>query len=378
MTVGAPALAQGLAEVFALELEEQLRAALALWPRARLAASRAAVCRDLSRAFHTIKGGAGLAGRAELAASALLLERFFADPAACSAPPQAALDTLFAAAGLDAPRLDGVSRALAAGEPVIGSAEPLIPIAVGESWLAIRLHAVRRASCITAELALRGAGEGAGERMYLADLLAVPRSAGRGVALALHGGATLVVDRVRPPLTLAVTALHRVLALHPWLSGTTIDADGRPICVLEPSRLQSHMVPDATSPAPHVAQRASLAAVLVVDDSLVAREVASATLRAAGIGVDLARDGREALSKLQRAAYSVVLSDLEMPQLDGFDLIARLRASESLRSQPVVVCSSRLDADARRRLDPLDVAGFVAKPFAADELLGALQPWLKP
>jgi CheY-like chemotaxis protein len=116
--------------------------------------------------------------------------------------------------------------------------------------------------------------------------------------------------------------------------------------------------------------------VLVVDDSLVAREAAAAALRDAGVTFDVARDGREALVKLERGHYAVVLSDLEMPNLDGFGLIERLRASARLRDQPIVMCSSRLDADARQRLSPFGVGGYVDKPFVAGELLEALRPWL--
>jgi CheY-like chemotaxis protein len=116
--------------------------------------------------------------------------------------------------------------------------------------------------------------------------------------------------------------------------------------------------------------------VLVVDDSLVAREAAAAALRDAGVTFDVARDGREALVKLERGHYAVVLSDLEMPHLAGFGLVERLRASARLRDQPVVVCSSRLDEDARQRLSPFGVHGYVDKPFVAGELLAALRPWL--
>ncbi|MDX2165803.1 MAG: response regulator, partial [Deltaproteobacteria bacterium] len=362
-----PALAQGLAEVFALELDQQLRAALSAWPRASAAATRAAACHELSRIFHTIKGGAGLAGRAELAEAARALERFFADPAAADTPPRAALERLFAAASLPAPRLDPLSRSLTA-DAAPASRALLIPLAVGADWLAVRLDAVRRAALVAFT-----DGDPPPLDPTCIDLRAVLGLAagrGRAVALALHGGATLIGDRVLPPASAAVAPPHRLLACHPWLAGTAVDAQGRPLCVLDVARLvAAHAPVDAGAPPS--------AAVLVVDDSLVAREAAALALRAVGVGVDLARDGREALAKLGRASYAVVLSDLEMPHLDGFGLIAEMRASAAWKQQPVVVCSSRLDAEARRRLDPLGVAGFVAKPFAADELLAALQPWLE-
>lgn len=371
MTTRSPALAQGLAEVFAIELDEQLRAALAAWPRAAAAPTRADACRELSRIFHTIKGGAGLAGRAELAAAALTLERFFADPAASDAPPRDALEALFNAAALPPPRFDPLSRALAGdSEPLCQ--EVLVPIAVGADWLALRLADLRRARLLGPEHGRWGGADDGAREIDLRALLGLEAVAGRRVGLTLHGGETLIGDRVQAPLSAAVAPPHRLFACHPWLGGTAIDAQGRALCLIDVRRLLADRAPADAAAA------VGAATVLVVDDSLVAREAAAAALRAAGVEVDLARDGREALAKLGRAAYAVVLSDLEMPQLDGFGLIAELRASHAWRRQPVVVCSSRLDAEARQRLAPLDVAGFVAKPFAAGELLAAVQPWLDP
>jgi chemosensory pili system protein ChpA (sensor histidine kinase/response regulator) len=100
-------------------------------------------------------------------------------------------------------------------------------------------------------------------------------------------------------------------------------------------------------------------------------------VRAARVSFDLATDGHEALAKLRQGAYVVVLSDLEMPRLDGFGLLERMRASQHLADQPVVVCSSRLDAETRGRLAPLGVAGYLPKPFAPGELLASLRPWLE-
>src|SRR5690349_2785104 len=109
-------LADGLAAVFAAELDEQLHAALAAWPRANVSATRPDACRDLSRIFHTIKGGAGLVGRADLAAAALTLERFFADPDAANAPEQTVVDVVFGAASLPPPALGSLLQGLLAGE----------------------------------------------------------------------------------------------------------------------------------------------------------------------------------------------------------------------------------------------------------------------
>ncbi len=369
-------LADGLAAVFAAELDEQLHAALAAWPRASASGTRPDAFRELARIFHTIKGGAGLVGRGELATAALTLERFFADPDAASAPEQTVVDAVFGAASLPPPALASLLQALLAGEAGLASSLPaaVVPVSVGDVWMALPLAAVERAVSInTPEASLTiVVGERELAALRLADLIGAPPPPPRAVALVLRSGGALVVDRVRPPVSLVVEPLGRLLALHPWLAGAAVDPRGRALGVLDAERLLHAFSAISDDAEPGDGTRR----VLVVDDSLVAREAAAAALRDAGVTFDVARDGREALVKLERGHYAVVLSDLEMPHLDGFGLVERLRASARLREQPVVVCSSRLDEDARQRLSPFGVDGYVDKPFVAGELLAALRPWL--
>jgi DNA-binding response OmpR family regulator len=88
--------------------------------------------------------------------------------------------------------------------------------------------------------------------------------------------------------------------------------------------------------------------VLVVDDSRMVRESVGRTLEGQGYGVEKAADGEEALALLQRRRVSLVLSDVEMPKLDGFALVRRLRElPEPLGSLPVLILSSR-DSEADR------------------------------
>ncbi len=379
--LGAATLAAGLAEVFAAELEQQAGAAAAAWPAAAAAATRAEACRTLTRIFHTIKGGAGLAGRTALAESAARLEHCFADPSGAAAPAQADIDVLFDAAGISPPQLATLLAGGDTGAAALGAAAEmqLVPCAIGPHWLAVPMAALARAAFI--ETACDGAAAAFGglarETIWLHDLLALPRPSGRAAALLLCDGAAVVVDRVQPPQTCSVESLapaswrqpsgRQPSWREPWVVGIAVDDTGRAWHVLDPQQLPFTRA---------VAAPPAAATVLVVDDSLVAREAAAAALRGARVSFDVATDGRDALAKLRLGAYAVVLSDLEMPHLDGFGLIAQMRASRHLADQPVVVCSSRLDAATRDRLQPLRVAGFLPKPFAAGDLLDTLRPWL--
>ncbi len=369
--LGAATLAAGLAEVFAAELEQQAGAAAAAWPAAAAAATRAEACRTLTRIFHTIKGGAGLAGRTALAESAARLEHCFADPSGAAAPAQADIDVLFDAAGISPPPLATLLADGDTGAGGLGAAAEmqLVPCAIGPHWLAVPIAALARAAFI--ETACDGAAAAFGglarETIWLHDLLALPRPSGRAAALLLCDGVAVVVDRVQPPQTCSVESLAPASGRQPFVVGIAVDDSGRAWHVLDPQQLPFTRA---------VAAPPAAASVLVVDDSLVAREAAAAALRGARVSFDVATDGRDALAKLRLGAYAVVLSDLEMPHLDGFGLIAQMRASRHLADQPVVVCSSRLDAATRDRLQPLRVAGFLPKPFAAGDLLDTLRPWL--
>ena len=111
---------------------------------------------------------------------------------------------------------------------------------------------------------------------------------------------------------------------------------------------------------------------LVVDDSLSVRRIAARNLRALGLEVDESSDGEQALGKLRQRTYHLILTDLEMPRMDGFALLAELERTEALRKTPVVVTSTRNDPETRRRVLDLGARAFVAKPVDAEQLAGVV------
>ena len=87
-----------------------------------------------------------------------------------------------------------------------------------------------------------------------------------------------------------------------------------------------------------------------------------------GLEVEEVSDGLEALGKLRNQPYRMVLTDLEMPRMDGFELLAELRRSAILPALPVIVASTRCRPATRRRALALGAARFLAKPIDPDEL----------
>jgi chemosensory pili system protein ChpA (sensor histidine kinase/response regulator) len=123
----------------------------------------------------------------------------------------------------------------------------------------------------------------------------------------------------------------------------------------------------ATAAAAAPEQRAPL--VLVVDDSLTVRRVTQRLLAREGYRVVLAKDGLEALERLAEERPTVLLSDIEMPRMDGFDLVRNVRADARLADLPVIMITSRIAQKHRDYAAELGVDHYLGKPYSEDELL---------
>ncbi|MGS5085417.1 Hpt domain-containing protein [Hydrogenophaga sp. A37] len=109
--------------------------------------------------------------------------------------------------------------------------------------------------------------------------------------------------------------------------------------------------------------------VLVVDDSITVRRVTQRLLLREGYRVVLAADGLQALERLQHERPAVVLSDIEMPRMDGFDLVRNIRSDPRLAGLPVIMITSRIAEKHREHARELGVDHYLGKPYAEDELL---------
>jgi chemosensory pili system protein ChpA (sensor histidine kinase/response regulator) len=198
----------------------------------------------------------------------------------------------------------------------------------------------------------------------------VVRSAAQRVALHVDdvpGNQEVVVKNVGPQL-----------ARLPGLAGVTLLPSGavaliyNPVALAavyaEPARaLMRQARPAAGGAADAVAPRAPL--VMVVDDSLTVRRVTQRLLLREGYRVVLAKDGLEALERLAEERPRVLLSDIEMPRMDGFDLLRNVRADERLAGLPVVMISSRIAQKHRDYAAELGVDHYLGKPFSEEQLL---------
>lgn len=113
---------------------------------------------------------------------------------------------------------------------------------------------------------------------------------------------------------------------------------------------------------------------LVVDDMPSIRAFARAVLAESGLTeIDEAADGQEALAKLNGESYDLLISDWNMPKLDGLGLLKAVRASETLKALPVIMLTGETTREHVKEAIALGVSGFVAKPFKPETLIAAVQ-----
>ena len=186
----------------------------------------------------------------------------------------------------------------------------------------------------------------------------------------------LRVDGIDGPLELVLKPLGPLLAGHPAISGAGLSKGGEVIPAIDVAGLLrlARAGESPTRLGPELIEARPKA--LVVDDSLSVRRIASRHLRALGFEVDEAADGEEALGQLRSQSYCLVMTDLEMPRMDGFAPLAELGRTGVLEQSSVIVTSTLCDDATRSRVLELGALAFVPKPVSPEELAVAVAPLL--
>ena len=112
--------------------------------------------------------------------------------------------------------------------------------------------------------------------------------------------------------------------------------------------------------------------ILVVDDSATIRQMRCFTLRQAGFAVLEATDGQDALERLDGARVDVILTDLNMPRLDGIAFIRRLRSQPASKHTPVLMLTTESQESKRQGGRAAGATGWIVKPFQPDKLLAVI------
>ncbi|WP_395054949.1 Hpt domain-containing protein [Polaromonas sp.] len=208
--------------------------------------------------------------------------------------------------------------------------------------------------------------------------------------IALH------VDEVLGNQEVVVKNLGPQLSRLPGLAGMSVLASGAVVLIYNPVALATVYGQQARgwssdSAEPHMLEQSADAGggsvavtpsmpvvpliplILVVDDSITVRRVTQRLLQREGYRVSMAADGLQALERLQEERPTVVLSDIEMPRMDGFDLARNIRGDVRLSSLPIIMITSRIAEKHREHAKELGVDHYLGKPYAEDELLSLIR-----
>ena len=177
------------------------------------------------------------------------------------------------------------------------------------------------------------------------------------------------------------------LARVSGIAGATVLGTGEVVLIINPVQLAQRADVEATAPMVVKTEQAAKAAaasaaaagpplVMVVDDSLTVRKITSRLLTREGFEIVTAKDGLDALQVIGEHVPDVILLDIEMPRMDGFEFAKTLRADAKLAHIPIIMITSRTAEKHRSRAKQLGIEVYLGKPYQEEELLRNLRELL--
>ncbi len=189
--------------------------------------------------------------------------------------------------------------------------------------------------------------------------------------------AALLTDEMLASQEIVVKSVGPQLSGIQGISGATILGDGRIVLILDINALVRTGAPVAElkSAAPAPADERPLA--MVVDDSITVRRVMEKFLERNGLRVLTARDGIDAISVMQDAKPDIILLDIEMPNMDGYEFATHVRNDDRVADVPIIMITSRVGDKHRARAIEIGVNDYLGKPYQESVLLEAIRRLLE-
>jgi len=210
----------------------------------------------------------------------------------------------------------------------------------------------------------------------------------------------LLVDRIVRREEILIKSLGPTLRRLKYIAGGSIMADGHVVLVLDvPQIVQearrtmvgksqqetSILLTSSETPGEVIAQkrrqkksiRGRKPSILIVDDSLSIRKYLSNLLSQRGLVTETARNGYEALELLNTRQFDLMITDLEMPKLSGYELIEAIRMDEKYDEFPIIVLTGRANENIRRMTEDLGADDYIVKPFKDRELFESIEKFIE-
>ncbi|HET7359852.1 MAG TPA: response regulator, partial [Rhodanobacteraceae bacterium] len=202
--------------------------------------------------------------------------------------------------------------------------------------------------------------------------------------------AAVRIDDIVGSREIVVKSVGPQISSVPGVFGATVMGDGSVVLILDLAPLVRHGVArsqradegepqavEAAAPAP-VVQKAENARplVMVVDDSITMRKVSSRVLERNDFDVSTAKDGLDAVEKLQERVPDLMLLDIEMPRMDGYELAIHMKNDPRLKDVPIIMITSRSGEKHRQRALDIGVERYLGKPYQEAELIAQIRELL--
>ena len=200
-------------------------------------------------------------------------------------------------------------------------------------------------------------------------LIIIKNRSGQNMALQVDQIAGSRIEVVVKPLGQQFSNLSGI-------SAATIMGDGSVMLILDLIALMRNAALGREVAKPAISVRSSTESkttILVVDDSVTVRKVTSRFLERQGFNVVLAKDGIDALEILQETTPDLMLLDIEMPRMDGFEVASQVRHNRRLQELPIIMITSRTGEKHRERAFEIGVNDYMGKPFQENQLLNKIQ-----
>ena len=206
-------------------------------------------------------------------------------------------------------------------------------------------------------------------------VIIVKNSSGQNLALQVDQIAGSRIEVVVKPMSQQLSHLDGI-------SAATIMGDGSVMLILDiiallrQSTIKTVTAPQAAKPKADLEAAERKPTILVVDDSVTVRKVTSRFLERQGLNAVVAKDGVDAMEILQQSTPDLILLDIEMPRMDGFEVATQVRNNQRLQQIPIIMITSRTGDKHRTRAFETGVNDYMGKPFQESELLEKIQTLL--
>jgi chemosensory pili system protein ChpA (sensor histidine kinase/response regulator) len=303
---------------------------------------------------------------------------------------------------IDVESIRGVGTKFTLSLPLTLLIATALMVRAGSERYGIPLPAVREVTMLTysshqqmGERSILHMGDEAIEVQPLQQLLnrsRVPVEIGKPVVIVrtADGMIGLLVDELLGRQEIVIKPLGSFKSLdRSSFGGATIDPEGRVVLVLDPARLlgrearaaavlelPSDATASADSPVPYAEAPEPIASeqsLLLIDDSLSIRKFVGRMLESAGYEVDTAVDGEDGLRKASAQNYRLIITDLEMPKLNGYEVIQGLRSRTQSQQTPIIVMTTRAGDKHRQMALNIGASSYIAKPVDERALIQEIE-----